>query len=125
MSKNEYVALRVIEDICHVLNVSSISDVVEYVSDFANIYPESELDMLENAIKVIADKKDKNEPISRNEYSFLYDLLIKAMDVRFDFNPIEYERFYEAYIYCIKVLPYDISNQMLKMFINTINTTPR
>lgn len=123
MSKDEYVALRVIEDICKVLNVRSISEVIEYIATDINIIPESELEMLENTVNVIQNKKDNNENVLYHEMEFLYQLLVSTINSRYKFNKNDYERFYKAYILCLKLLPYELSTMALKTFIANINTS--
>lgn len=115
------VTYDVLEKLCNTLECD-VCDIINYVPTRADIIPESELQMLENTTSVIAQKTDNKEFIEIYETMFLYDLLIKVMNSRSKFNEYEYDRFYQAYTTCLRLLPYELSSQALKTFISNINT---
>lgn len=78
MSKNEYVALRVIDDICKVLNVESISEIIEFVPQNKN---KKEVDELENLEKIVNSTINNPQFLPKAQkyiYKTLYSLLSKT-----------------------------------------------
>lgn len=113
------VTYDILEKLCVTLKCN-VSDIIEYIPSNINIMPESELEMLENAVKVIRHKKNNNEDISPSELDFLYNLLVealKSLDSIGSTDEQDRERFYAAYVECVKLLPQDLSVKLTSAFV--------
>lgn len=119
--KTSSVTYDILERLCKTLRCK-VQDIIEYVPIGIDILPESELEILENAVSVIVDKTNRKERVSHNEMIFLRDLFLNSINHHQNYNNYELERFYKAYLISTKLLPLELSSEVLRTFIANINT---
>lgn len=100
--KTSSVSYDMLEKICKTLRCD-IEDIIVYIPTGIDMLPQSNLDMLENAIDTLVYKKTNNETISKDEESFLYQLFIRIIK---EYKKIQatdtMEKFNSAYKKCIE-----------------------
>lgn len=120
MSKNEYVALRVIDDICKALQVKSITEVIEFVGGTGVV---KTLDTIERVTNKLMDNKNSNVKPDDKDIFLLYLLMEEFAETQI-FNETEENKnkFINLYSKCFteKLLPEDLLenlNHIVKVYL--------
>lgn len=67
------VSYDILEKICKTLRCN-VDDIIEYTPTGIDLFPQSSLEMLENAVNTLTQNKSNNKGISEDEENFLYQL---------------------------------------------------
>lgn len=115
MSKNEYVALRVIDDICKALQVKSITEVLEFASGTGVVKPIYTIEKVCN--KLMHNKTTNTKPDDKDIfllYLTMEEFLQKQMMNETEDNK---NKFISLYSRCFteKLLPDDLLDELNKM----------
>ncbi|MGJ0846641.1 helix-turn-helix domain-containing protein [Tissierella praeacuta] len=115
MSRNEYVALRVIDDICQALQVSTITEVMEFVGGTGVV---KRLDNIETLINKLMSNKINKIKTDDKDLFLLYLTMEEFIDSQMDNETNDNkDKFISLYSKCFteKLLPDDLLDELNKM----------